>query len=457
MNEPTFDHLQADSVATFECYRGSLLADATGLAIADGAVLVEVQDCVTLELDGRPLSWGRLTVRAIGEWEDVREAIEHLGTPVQVHDCTGSVLIPGLVNAHTHLDLTHIGPKPFDPGLGFVGFVGVVRSGRAQSDEDITRSVWKGVQYSLRGGVVAVGDIAGVPGMVPSMVPFKTLSQSPLRGVSYVEYFAVGKGERSGVDRVRAVLDAANPDDLEYTGVRLGLQPHATYTVTRQAFADGLALAAKYGLPLSTHLAEHPEERAYIAHATGPQRELLEHLGLWDESAIQDVGGGETPISHMQGILSQAPFLVAHVNDLSDSDLQILRSTLTHVAYCPRSSAYFKNHEHFGPHRYRDMLKAGVPVALGTDSIINLPTLQESEQRISTFDEARVLFSRDGTDALELLGMATTRGAAALGLPPSEFTFRMNGGLSGVVAVVGKTLEDALRGSECPKLLSIGK
>ena len=101
---------------------------------------------------------------------------------------------------------------------------------------------------------------------------------------------------------------------------------------------------------------------------------------------------------------------------------RVLAETGTSVAYCPRSSHYFRNHESFGPHRYRDMLAAGINVCLGTDSIVNLPP--DESDRLSTLDETRFLCRRDGTDPLTLLRMATVNGARALDLDPDLFIFR---------------------------------
>ena len=103
------------------------------------------------------------------------------------------VLAPGFVNAHTHLDLTHIGPVPFDAETAsFVDWITLIREGRHTDDGDVARSVEEGVARSIRGGVVAVGDIAGVG----SESPLRVLRESPLRGVSFIELFGLGDRQR---------------------------------------------------------------------------------------------------------------------------------------------------------------------------------------------------------------------------------------------------------------------
>ncbi|MBY0261785.1 MAG: amidohydrolase family protein, partial [Phycisphaerales bacterium] len=143
---------------------------------------------------------------------------------------------------------------------------------------------------------------------------------------------------------------------------------------------------------------------------------------------------------------AQGRLAVVHVNDATDAAIGLLAKTGASVVYCPRASAYFAAESRFGPHRYRDMLAAGIPVALGTDSIVNLPasaaaTPAESPQGrgISIFDEMRLLHARDGTDPFTLIQMATINGAKAIGLDPAAFSFasagKVGGEIQGVIGV----------------------
>ncbi len=347
-------------------------------------------------------------------------------------DAADSILIPGLINAHTHLDLTHIGPQPHDVDRGFVGFVDLVRAQRATDDDAIARSVSLGIDRTLRGGVVGVGDIAGAPRGTPSLVPFQTLSNSPLFGTSFLEFFAIGRGEASGM----AAIDRAIAESAAYScGVRarLGLQPHATNTVSPRAYRHAVSLSRAHDLPLSTHLAETLEEREFIAHATGPQRELLERLGAWDGSILESHGHGKTPVEHLMPILEQAPFLAAHVNDATDTDLERLARTQTTVALCPRAHGYFGADKRLGPHRYTEMVRTGVSVALATDSVINLDPNEAG--RLTPLDDARLLYRRDGMDADLLMELITTTPARAIGLDPTRAELRDGGEPYGLALV----------------------
>ena len=343
------------------------------------------------------------------------------------------LLMPGLVNAHAHLDLSHLGPAPHEPGDGFVAWVDRIRAGRRDTDDGIADAVRLGVDLSIAGGTVAVGDIAGAPGGRLCDAPARVLGGSPLAGVSFLEFFGIGRSAATTVERLArfareelAGLSAA----LEGTPVRVGLQPHAPNTVDLGVYRWAAALGERHGLPLATHLAETPEERAFVSRGTGPQRAMLERFGLWDDSVLQRVGRGLGPVEHLAGLLARARVLCAHVNDATDAAVRVLRETGTPVVYCPRASAYFGSDRHFGPHRYRDMLDAGVRVCLGTDSIVNLDT----PDRISVLDEMRLLHRRDGCDARTLLAMGTVHGAEALGLDPAAVTLEP-GPLAGLVSV----------------------
>lgn len=345
---------------------------------------------------------------------------EHCPQPIRpfdrVLDLSDRLVMPGLVNAHTHLDLTHIGPLHHEPGDGFVRWVDHIRANRKSDDTEIEQAVRLGVELSLAGGSVAVGDIAGAPAGRMTTAPARALAASPLRGVSFLEFFGIGKSAAGAVERLAAFARDNLGDvqsDLSGSGVRLGLQPHAPNTVDLSVYRWAAGLSRAHDLPLSTHLAETPEERAFVESGSGPQRELLERLGVWDDSILDHVSFGRHPVEHLRPVLEAQPFLCAHVNDATDRAIEALAETGTAVAYCPRASAYFGAADHFGPHRYRDMLAAGVPVCLGTDSIVNLDT----PDRISVLDEMRLLHRRDGTDPRTLLAMGTTNGATALGLP----------------------------------------
>ena len=414
------------------------VVDGVGAAFSPGSVLIRRADRVS-------------SVLAVGRTGDVARheaggragmgAGRGGGDEVGVVRRPSSILTPGFVNTHAHLDLTHIGPRPFDPEGGFVGWIDMVRRGRLVDPQSIAASVRRGIDLSLAAGVVAVGDIGGAAGGRPNLTPWRTLRASGLAGVSFLEFFGIGSTQdRAGAAVDQELAEARRETGNEPCGVRLGLQPHAPNTVGSRLFRRSVELAKAHGLPLATHLAETMEEREFVARGTGPQRDLLERLGIWDDVILTDLGRGLAPAEHLEPVLREAgraarPFLVAHMNDADDRAIEILAASRTRVAYCPRASAYFGAERVFGPHRYREMMGAGVLVALGTDSIINLPKESAGSAGIGILDEMRFLHARGGTDARALLQMGTVNGATALGLDHSGFEFGAGNPIEGLVAV----------------------
>lgn len=443
-------------------YLGAGVADAAGTTATPGALLVALTRPEPIGVSGPVTAvWSeRATVLAAGRRDEV---VSHpAAAGARVFELAGCVLLPGLVNAHAHLDLTHIGPRAYDRERGFVGFVSTISRERRLDAEGIRESVRRGVELSIAGGVVAVGDIAGMAGGVPRFEPYDELSGSVLKGVSYIEFFSFGTRERVGVEATIEALAGLLDQGLREGAIRIGVEPHAPYSVALSAYRRIAAFAERHGLPICTHLAENTEERAFIAEASGPFRGLVEQLGLWPDPPPAELGLGRSPVRHLADVLRLAPFRAVHLNDLDDRDIEALRGAGSVAVYCPRASAYFGHSEAFGPHRYRDLLRAGVPVALGTDSVISLPpeAADPAKGGISTLDEMRLLYRRDGAAARDLLAMGTTAGAVALHLDPTHFTFISGADCAGAVAVETGTLragedpiEAVMRTSGLPRLL----
>lgn len=365
-----------------------------------------------------------------------------------------SVLLPGFVNSHTHLDLTHVGPRDFDPADGFDSWLAMILRERATTPEAIGASVRRGVELSLAGGVVAVGDIAGTGRLEAA----HALLDSPLYGATFVEFFGLGDAQEPSLASAADALESLR----HRTGgrVRIGLSPHAPYTAGGRLYEGMAELCARAGAPIATHLAESVEEREYVADGAGPMLDLLRRYGLWSDAAAIEVGAGRHPIAHLAPVLRRTQFLLAHVNDCPDDMLPILASTGASVAWCPRGWAYFGRDVAVGPHNWRGMLGAGVNVALGTDSIVIVP--RDEADRLSTLDEARRLRRMEGVDSALLLRMITTNGGRALRLEEGLFTFAP-GPIAGVVAVEcsdafagADALAAVFDGAGAPDLLCIG-
>jgi len=342
---------------------------------------------------------------------------QRIGTmsTARVIDLPRSVVMPGLVNAHAHLDLSHIGPVAYHDD--FTHWVDRVRGARATDGTSIAASVRFGAKLARMGGTAFIGDIAGAR----SIVPVEALREAGLPGVSFVEVFGIGGRQQAAIDLMHHFSEVT--PSLKH-GVHLGLQPHAPYSCGLEVYRA----AAAMGVPLATHLAESLEEIDFVRHARGPLARYLRELGVWDDSIR---GAGVHPVEYLKDPLSHSFWLVAHVNYVDDEGISLLARSSASVAYCPRASEYF-GHPCGGPaaHRYRDMLVAGVNVCLGTDSLLCLDT----PDRISILDEMRLLHRRDGTPPQSLLRMATINGAKALGVAPSLVTIAP-GRIAGLLAV----------------------
>ncbi|MEQ8843540.1 MAG: amidohydrolase family protein [Phycisphaerales bacterium] len=359
-------------------------------------------------------------ILAIGTADEVRT---HPAWPhAERLDLPGRVVAPALANAHTHLDLTHLGPRPLEGD--FARWIDMVRTGRATEDTAIAASVRQGVEMLALGGTVAVGDIAGSVGGAPSLAPARVLDGAGLLGVSFLEFFGLSDDGSPGLDRALEQARAFEPSTM-----RLGLEPHAPYSASLGAYAR----AKRSGLPICTHLAESQAERQLVAEGAGPIRDMLGGLGLWTQAVAGQFGHGSSPVAHLADLLDGV--LAVHLNDVANADLQVLAGSGVRVVYCPRASAYFGAPEAFGPHRYREMLDAGVSVVLGTDSIINLPADDVALRGICVLDEARLLVARDGVAPDVVLEMLYGHGPMALGLEPQRFMLAAGGLVAGLIGV----------------------
>lgn len=303
-------------------------------------------------------------------------------------DLGNSILLPGLVNAHVHLELSDLSRQPLPAG-GFVDWLIdlIVR----RRDTDVSSAVANGARQCLRFGVTTVGDITGQCALSRA-----ALAKAPMRGISYGEVQAMAQRRGLLDQRLSAAIDTTphNPR------VRVGISPHAPYTIEPHA----ITACTKTGLPLAMHLAESSEESTFLANHTGAFRDLWETLGWWDNRVSRFVGG---PIRMAQSLgLLDMPALLAHVNYCDDDELALLAAGRASVVYCPRTHDYF----HHPLHRWRDMLAAGINVAIGTDSTASSPDL-------NLVDDLRLLHHiSPNCTPQSLWELVTLRGARALGM-----------------------------------------
>ncbi len=312
-------------------------------------------------------------------------------------DFGNAVITPGFVNAHTHLELTHLAER-VAPSPDFTGWLTRLVKTSSESlptKESVQRIVTDGIFQSHRAGVTTVGDITRFPAWTR-----QALSNSMMRAVSFGEVIAVGTRRHLLQERLAAAMKTEFESEL----LRCGVSPHAPYTVEPNALRECARRSVEQLTPLCIHGAETLEESEFTCEGTGVFADYLRSLGVWDDD-IPIAGLAPIPLFEASGLLTDRTVL-AHANYVCDDDIHCIGENRASVAYCPRTHDAFEH----PPHRFRDMLDAGVNVCIGTDSLASNPSL-------SILDELRFLHQMfPDFNSQQLLEMGTVSGAKALGL-----------------------------------------
>jgi cytosine/adenosine deaminase-related metal-dependent hydrolase len=307
-------------------------------------------------------------------------------------------VMPGLVNAHTHLELSYLRDQ-VPPASEFITWIRAVMAARRERPDpaapEIAGAIDEAIQEAEAYGTAIVGDISN------TLVTMAPLVRSSLAAVVFYELIRFNAPDPNAlVDRARQEIEALNPTDR----VRVSLAAHAPYSVAPVLLrAIQRALDREPFLPCSVHLAESIEEIEFIEHGTGPWRELLEEVGAWNPAWIVP---GVSPVQY----LDEAGFLTAHVLavhgvQMTPADLSRLAARGATLIACPRSNG----HTGAGAPPLEEFYKSGVRVAVGTDSLASAPDL-------NVFAELATMRAlAPSVPAASLLESATVEGARALG------------------------------------------
>lgn len=333
----------------------------------------------------------------------------------EIVDYGDAVICPGFVNAHTHLELSGLADR-VAPTSDFVDWlIRLVDCLRSQplTKENVQEAVGSGIDQSVRSGVTLIGDIT-----TQGDWSREILHRSWLRAVSYGEIISIGKMR----DHLHDRLDKAASQNFQSDRLRIGISPHAPYTVEPEALRACVNRAQSINAPLCIHLAETADEEDFIQNGQGVFVDYLKSLNVWDEQ-IPISRCNPIELAQQTGMLTSNTIL-AHANYVSDDDIRLLADRGCHVAYCPRTHDVF----HHPPHRFREMLLAGINVCLGTDSLASNPSL-------SILDELRFLrMQHQDISPSDLLEMGTIRGAKALGY--ADVTGSLTAGKSADLVVI---------------------
>jgi cytosine/adenosine deaminase-related metal-dependent hydrolase len=319
-----------------------------------------------------------------------------------VSDFPGCVIMPGLVNAHSHLELTHFPSWKLRKGVDYSPrtyvdwVIQVIKITRALTVDELVHSVREGINKSLECGTTTVGDILTDRSLL------RVYQETPLSARLYFE--AIGQDS----EHCAALLHALEHTLTSFGGGRLkpGLSPHAPHTLSARFMQEVVALAHSHAVPIAIHLAESLDELRFLHDSSGSIAELLYPFAGWEN--YLPAPRRTTPAAYLDslGVLNRATSVV-HCVHITPDDADILKRSGAGVVLCPRSNERLA----VGKAPAALLKKAGIPLAIGTDSLA-------SNDSLSLWDEMRFLLKAfPGTfSPAEVLEMATLGGAHALHL-----------------------------------------
>jgi aminodeoxyfutalosine deaminase len=368
-------------------------------------MIVRARTVVTM--DGPPIENGAVAVSGnrivdVGSFDNIKT--RNAGN---ILDLGEQVLLPGLINAHCHLDYTCLRGK-IPPQKSFTEWIrGINAEKGTLAPKDYIASINEGFAEAKRFGTTTIANLTAFPELIPQI-------QSPVRTCWFAELIDIRVPERANelVDSVIESLARARPPDAQW-----GLAPHALFTASKDLFRRCGEIAQREHILLTTHLAESREEMEMFRVASGPLYEFLKSIGrpMNDcgsktplELFLDLIGCGGSP-NRPRAIEVNRPYLswiVAHLNELTESDFELLERSNSkfHVVHCPRSHNYF-GHSPFAFDRLRSF---GFNICLGTDSLA-------SNESLSLFAEMRA-FQKEfpSVSAEEIFQMVTVNPAGAL-------------------------------------------
>ena len=336
-----------------------------------------------LPVAGPPLAGGLVTVAG-----DRIEAVKPAGTRAADFDLGNVAVVPGLVNAHTHLDLSGArGKTPPTDAAHFTDWLrSVIAFRRSRTPDEVQTDVRAGLAECMAAGTTLLGDITA------GGASHHAVAAAPVRAVVFEELIGLDR------DAAFAAWVSAEDDPVPASATyRRGVSPHAPYS-----FHGGTARAVfAAGVQSATHVAESDAEGNLLESRSGPFVDFLQGLGVYHERSIAlswdqylDPFGGR--------LRRDVTRLLVHANYLPD---KFPFRPEHHVVYCPRTHAAFGH----PPHPFRDFLARGVRVCLGTDGLTSNPDLD-------ILEEARFVWERyPDFPGDQLLRMVTLSGAEALG------------------------------------------
>jgi aminodeoxyfutalosine deaminase len=360
---------------------------------SESRMIIRARDVVTM--DGAPIVNGAVAISGdrivdVGKFDQIKT--RNSGAVVDLGE---QALLPGLINAHCHLDYTCLRDK-IPRQKSFTDWIGAINAQKSKlSPVDFIASINEGFAETKRFGTTTIANLTAFPELV------RQLPDAPLRTWWFAELIDVRSPER-----VNELVDSA-VESLKF-GQNYGLAPHALFTASKNLYQRCEEAGANF--LLTTHLAESREEMEMFRDASGPLYEFMKSIGR----DMGDCGNG-TPLELFVGAPNASPartsralsqWIVAHLNELAQSDFRLLEKMRTkfHVVHSPRSHQYF-DHSRFP---FKRLLTLGLNVSLGTDSLA-------SNESLNLFAEMRAFQRSEPERSPEkIFEMITVNPASAL-------------------------------------------
>ena len=314
-----------------------------------------------------------------------------------------ALLLPGLVNTHTHLELTAMRGSLEE--LEFPDWIDKLRASRNEifNEAMLLDSARYGIAEGLLAGITTYADTCASGVALPAMI------ELGVRGIMYQEVFGPAPERRvAAMEDLRARLSACVLPAGDAPLVRVGVSPHAPYTVSDELYADTAGYARDAGLPIAVHVAESAAEGELVTRGTGSLAARLSARGIATPVRAR------SPIALLESAGALGPdTLLIHCVHVDDNDVSLMADRGCAVAHCPVSNAKLGH----GVAPLTEMLSAGLTVGLGSDSVA-------SNNRMHILEEARTAVlqqrarhrSPDVVPAAQALELATIGGARALRL-----------------------------------------
>ncbi len=319
-------------------------------------------------------------------------------------------LLPRLVNAHTHLEFSHLKTPLGHPGMPITDWIPqVIRARNASTGDSLPQRIQQGILECMATGTGAIGEIAASPWNQQCQ------PQVDCQITCFFERLGTSSADASGrLTELNAWLEEFDANAWNPPWRESGISPHAPYSLHDELFEQLVQCAIDRRLPMAMHVAESREEMEWLERGTGPFGDMLESLGV----PIQRPSG-RRPLHYLKRLATAPRSLVIHGNYLQTDELDFIagQRERMHLVICPRTHEFFR-HDQWP---LEAALSRDINVAIGTDSRASNPDL-------NLWSELRAVARLfPGIPAERILQMGTTGGARALGLEHQSSSLSVGG------------------------------